>query len=69
MVNNSAIKSIGFVPSRLLLDLRGTISVIGSNLESESVSDEEEMYSMSSILVNVVLRRGNYAGNVDASKE
>jgi hypothetical protein len=68
VINNSAIKSVGFVPSRLLLDLRGTNSVTGRSLESESESEEEEIYSTSSILMDVGLRRGDGAGTADASR-
>jgi hypothetical protein len=65
VINNSAVNSVGFVPSRLLLDLRGTSSV---ELESESESGEEEIYSTSSILMDVGLRRGDGAGTADASR-
>jgi hypothetical protein len=70
VVNNSAIKSVEFVPSRLLLDLRGTNSVIGRSLESESESEseEEEIYLTSSILIDVGLRRGDGARTADASR-
>jgi hypothetical protein len=68
VINNSAMKSVEFVPSRLLLDLRGTNSVIGRSLESESESEEEEIYSTSSILMDVGLRRGDGARTADASR-
>jgi hypothetical protein len=44
------------MPSRLLLSLRVPKSVIGITLGSESESEEEEMYSTSSIMMDVVLR-------------
>jgi hypothetical protein len=68
VINNSAMISVEFVPSRLLLDLQGTNSVIGRSLESESESEEEEIYSMSSILMDVGLRRGDGARTADASR-
>jgi hypothetical protein len=68
VINNSAMISVEFVPSRLLLDLRGTNSVIGRSLESESESEEEEIYSTSSILMDVGLRRGDGARTADASR-
>ena len=54
--------------SRLLLDLRDTNSAIGRSLESESESEEEEIYSTSSILMDVGLRRGDGARTADASR-
>ena len=70
VINNSAIKSVGFVPSRLLLGLRGTNSVIRRSPESEleSESEEEEIYSTSSILVDVGLKRCDGAGTADTSR-
>jgi hypothetical protein len=68
VINNSAMKSVEFVPSRLLLDLRGTNSVIRRSLESESELEEEEIYLTSSILIDVSLRRGDGARTADASR-
>jgi hypothetical protein len=68
VISNSAMKSVESVPSRLLLDLRGTNSVIGRSLESESELEEEEIYSTSSILIDVSLRRDNSARTADASR-
>jgi hypothetical protein len=56
------------VPSYLLLDLRGTNSIARRSLELELELEEEEIYLMSSILIDISLRRGNSAGNADASR-
>jgi hypothetical protein len=47
---------VKFIPSRLLLSLRVPKSVIGITLGSESESEEEEIYSTSSIMMDVVPR-------------
>jgi hypothetical protein len=49
-------QSVKFIPSRLLLSLRVPKSVIGITLGSESESEEEEIYSTSSIMMDVVPR-------------
>jgi hypothetical protein len=49
-------QSVKFIPSRLLLSLRVPKSVIEITLSSESESEEEEIYSTSSIMMDVVPR-------------
>jgi hypothetical protein len=45
-----------FMPSRLLLSLRGPKFAKEITFSSESESEEEEMYSTSSMMIDVVLR-------------
>ena len=70
--NDSSVVENKSMPSRLLLGLRVSNSVMGITLDSESESEsEEEMYSMLSISMGIVPRIWKGAerrgGNVDAS--
>jgi hypothetical protein len=47
---------VKFIPSRLLLSLRVPKSVIGITLSSEFEEEEEEIYSTSSITMDMVSR-------------